>query len=265
MRIFVALLALQFIAAGPAGDLYQPAYCLDHQLRCPAHEYVPQAGDVVLYSFEGDLFWDIGFKFAFTGKPYHCGVVVRMPDNTLGILESGPDDSDTVRVLALTERLKFHHCNRGRVYIRQRKIPLTEEQSNRLTQFALSEYGKPFALWRMLGQVTPLRTRKPFKLECQGMPQGPHDDYWCSECALESLVFAGLLDAETTRPAATYPREMFFDRSPNPYLKKHFSMACGWEPPARWVIDGCCCCKAWKGSFHNPNPAAIPVHPFLLR
>jgi len=265
MRITAAILAILCIAAGPAGDLYQPAYCLDFKLRCPSRPYQPQPGDIVLYSFEGDWLWDIGFKLALTGKPYHCGVVCRMPDATLGILEAGPDDSDTVRVLSLPDRMKFHHCNRGRVYIRQRKCPLTDDESARLTQFAISEYGKPFAFWRLLGQATPLRTRKPFKLEHQGFPQGPHDDYWCSECALEALVFAGLLDAESTRPAATYPRELFFDRSLNPYLRKHFSLACGWEPPARWTIDGCSCCKAWKGSFHCPNPAAVPVHPYFCK
>jgi hypothetical protein len=265
MRTFFAILSLSFVAAGPVGDLYQPSYCLDHEFRAPSKHYEPQPGDLIFFTMDDSVFWDVCYKIAWAGHPYHIGVVVRMPDGTLASLESGPDDSDKVEVMALYERLKFHHCHRGRVWIRQRKTPLTEEQSCRLTQFAIQERGKRYALWRMMAQVTPLRLRAPVRTHFTAKTLGPHGSYMCAECIVEALVFAGVLDGESMRPRATYPIDMFFDRSNNHYLNKNLNLSCGWEPPARWSTDGCENCKAWKGSFHNPNPAGIPVHPYFWR
>jgi hypothetical protein len=52
---------------------------------------------------------------------------------------------------------------------------------------------------------------------------------------MESCVHVGLLAKETTRPSATYPEDMFFDRSNNIFLNRYFTLADGWHPPARWV------------------------------
>jgi hypothetical protein len=185
-----------------------------------------------------------------------------MPDGTLGTLEAGPDDSSRVVVCSLAERMAFHSCNRGRVWVRQRKVPLTECESCRLTEFALSEWGKPFAFWRMCGQTTLLRSRGPIRTNFMGKAQGPHDSYWCTELVLEACVYAGLLDPVTTRPAATLPRDLFFDRSINPYVNRHFNLSCTWEPPARWTPDCCPCCRAHKGSYKNPNLDGVAEHPY---
>jgi hypothetical protein len=66
---------------------------------------------------------------------------------------------------------------------------------------------------------------------------GPHGDrcaYFCSELVTESLTAAGALDPATTRPAATYPHDLFFDQSYNLYISHHLPLACDWYPPARW-------------------------------
>ena len=68
-----------------------------------------------------------------------------------------------------------------------------------------------------------------------GKPKGPGGRYHCAQAALEGLVYAGLLDPETTRPSATFPRDMFFDRSPIPYIDKHLHLDQGWEVPALWT------------------------------
>ena len=52
---------------------------------------------------------------------------------------------------------------------------------------------------------------------------------------MEALVWAGALDKETTQPSATYPRDIFFDRSPNPYINKHPNLSDCWYPPARFT------------------------------
>ena len=46
----------------------------------------------------------------------------------------------------------------------------------------------------------------------------------------------GVLDPEITRPACTYPRDIFLNESRNFFVNRALEpMACGWEPPARWV------------------------------
>jgi hypothetical protein len=68
-----------------------------------------------------------------------------------------------------------------------------------------------------------------------GAPHGERRSYFCSELVVEACIAAGLTDPATARPAATYPRDLFFDRSPNPYLDEHPPLGDGWEPPARWT------------------------------
>jgi hypothetical protein len=87
----------------------------------------------------------------------------------------------------------------------------------------------------MGGQLTLLRSRGPLRTYFIGRPRGERDSYFCSELVAETLVAVGLIDQRTARPAATYPRDLFFDRSYNLYLRNHFTLADGWEPPARWV------------------------------
>jgi hypothetical protein len=259
MTVFLAMLALAANPQAPYGELFQPAYCLDECLRGPARPYDPQPGDIIFFTDDHNHFWDVTYKIAASGHPYHSGVVVLLPDGELATLESGPDDSSLVEVCSLFERLKFHHCNRGRIWIRRRKVALTVEESCRLTEFAITQRHKPYALARLLGQVTPLRSRGPLKTNFMGGCQGPHDCYFCSELVLEALVYAGLMDPVTTRPRATYPRDFFFDSSINPYLRRHLNLSCTWEPPARWCTDECPCCRAPQGHYRSPNPQAIPV------
>ena len=69
----------------------------------------------------------------------------------------------------------------------------------------------------------------------RGGPHGERNSYFCCELLMEACVAAGLVDPVTTRPAATYPRDVFFDRSCNPHLNRHLNLSCDWHPPARWV------------------------------
>jgi hypothetical protein len=114
-------------------------------------------------------------------------------------------------------------------------VPLTPEQSARLTQFLSQQEGKRFATWRMLAQVTPLKSRGRLRIYVMGKPHGPDRiSYFCSEMVTESLVYAGLMDGETARPSATYPRDLFFGRSKNPYIDRHIDLS-GWLPPSQWI------------------------------
>jgi hypothetical protein len=236
------LLASCLLGAGPdpqegGSYLYQPAYCLDHVLRGPKVPYVAQPGDIVLCT-DTLLFWKITFIVAGAGHPHHSGIVFRRPDGSLAVLESGPHDTFFVETVELMEHLRGYEAE-GRVWVRRRTVPLTPEQSAALTNFALAQDGKRFALIRLGGQLTPLRSRGPIRTALLGKYQGERDTYMCSELVTTALATVGLIDPHTARPPATYPHELFFDSSPNPYLNKHFKLAPCWEPPARWTSGSC--------------------------
>lgn len=223
---------------GPApgyGSLHQSAYALDKLPRLPLEPYHPQPGDVLLMSNSSPLFTCM-YKLAFTGDPSHAALVVLRPDGTLGQLEAGVDSVPRTEVNPLDRRL---HMYPGTVWVRRRTCPLTAAQAAMLTAFAEQEKGRSFALARFALQLTPIRSRGPLRTFFIGRPKRPgmipFRDYFCSEMVLESLVHAGVLTRETTRPAATFPEDLFFDRSRNLYLNLHPPLGTGdWEVPRLW-------------------------------
>jgi hypothetical protein len=193
---------------------------------------VPQPGDIILTS-DSSWFWSITFSLAITGPPHHACLVIAMPDGRLGMLEAGPHDRPYIAVLDLLSNLHRYE-QEERVWVRRRRTPLTAEQSAKLAAFALAQEGKPFAVYRLALQITPFRNRGLVRTWFVGQPQGERGSYFCSELVMESLVAAGLIDAATARPSATFPRDIFFDRSLDPYLNKHLNLSSDWYPPARW-------------------------------
>jgi hypothetical protein len=221
----------------PCGSyLWRPAYCEDQVLRGPSRAYSLQPGDIIM-SADGSVFWKLMHNLAGTSHPTHSMIAFRMPDGRMAILEGGPHDTLKCRVLdALPHLLSYE--NEGRVWIRARAVPLTAEQSARLTEFAMATDERRFALGRLAQQLTIFRTRGPLRTAIMGKPQGlERSSYFCSELVCEACVYAGILDARTTRPSATYPRDLFMDRSLNPYLNKHLKLAPAWDPPARWTSN----------------------------
>ena len=218
----------------PIGSfLYQPAYCIDFVLRGPPRPYQPQPGDIML-STDGSMFWKLMHNLAGTSHPTHSAIVFARPDGSMAILEGGPHDTLRCRTMDAIPHLRSYE-EEGRVWVRRRAVPLTAEQSQRLTCFALANDGKRFALGRLGLQLTPFRTRGPLRTYFVGKPYGDRNSYFCSELVTEACVAAGLMDPETARPSATYPRDLFFDSSLNPYLNKHLKLAPCWDPPARWT------------------------------
>lgn len=218
----------------PGSYLWQPSYKEDELLRGPTRPYTPQPGDIVM-SADGSVFWLAMHRLAGTSHPTHSMIVFAMPDGRPAIIEGGPHDTLKCRVLDALPHM-FSYENEGRVWVRKRACPLTPEQSARLTEFALAVDGRKFAVDRLAGQLTPFRTRGPLRTAFVGKPQGiDRDSYYCSELVTEACVHAGLLDGRTMRPSATYPRDLFMDRSLNPWLNKHLKLAPAWDPPARWT------------------------------
>lgn len=233
--LMVASCHCEVTSTVPCGSyLYQPAFCIDEVLRCPAEPYVPQPGDIML-RLDHSIFWRVTHYLAMAFDPNGSAIVFARPDGSLAILEAGPNDIHWVRTLDMLPHLK-EYADIGRVWIRRRRVPLTPEQSYRLTEFALAQDGKRFALLRLGVQLTPFRTRGPLRTYFVGCPHGGgRRSYFCSELVSEACVAAGLLDPARTRPSATYPRDLFYGRSFNCFLEHHLDVNQGWLPPARWT------------------------------
>lgn len=213
--------------------LYEPNYCLDYALRGKATAYLPQPGDILLAT-DKNKFWKVTHDLAFAFEPHNSAIIVRRRDGRLGILEAGPNDTIWIKILDMLPHLK-EYADKGPVWIRKRKTPLTAEQDALLTEWAEKQCGKRFALGRLAVQLTIFRDRGPFRTEFMGKPHGDRASFFCSELVTESCVYAGLIDRETARPSATYPHDLFFDRSYNRYINQFPPLVHDWEPPARWL------------------------------
>jgi hypothetical protein len=224
-------------AAGPppcGSYLFQPAFALDCLLRGPAVPYQPQPGDIMLCT-DFKWVWTVGHDMAGAGHPHHAGIVVGMPDGQVGLLEAGPHDKAYIATAEAVPHLRSYEVE-GPVWLRRRRVPLTCEQSARLTEFAMKQEGKRFAVVRMFALTTPIRNRGPVRTYWLGTPKGAdRSSYYCAELCMEACVYAGLLDPEKTRPSATFPHDIFMDESLNPFLNKNLKLYPDWDPPARWT------------------------------
>jgi hypothetical protein len=219
---------------GKGSFLYQPAYSTEDFRLVPVRPYLPQPGDIFLASDRGFVacasHWMVGAPGV-----HHSGIVFGRPDGRLAILEAGPYNTLHVEVLDVQKHLRGHEKRGEKAWIRQRRVPLTPEQSTQLTAWAVAQEGKRFALIRLGAQLTPFRSRGPLRTYFVGGPHGERGSYICSELVIEACVAARLVDPACMRPAATYPRDIFMDGSKNPFLNRHLDLSPGWFPPARWV------------------------------
>jgi hypothetical protein len=230
----------------PGSFLYQPAFCMDYALRLPAEPYDPQPGDIFLAT--GREWWaKIGHWMAGTGAPQHSGIVFASADGRMMLLEAGPHNTFHCRAGDLVPQLASYEAIE-RVWIRRRKVPLTPEQSARLTAFAVMADGKRFAFIRMVAQAVHLRCRGPLLDLGFGLPHGERYSYFCAELVGEACVAGGLLDADATRPAAMYPRDFFFGRSNCAFVDCRLDME-QWYPPARWTP-----CPGTEACLRPPRP-----------
>ena len=215
------------------GELAPPAYSLRHTPPGSRTVYLPQPGDVLLSTTKN---FQATLKYLFAGswKPTHAGVVVRTRAGSLAVLEAGGARSHEVRLVPLEERPL--RPSDAKLWIRRHDGPLTPEQSARLTEFAETVNGRRYDYRRQLLLATPLRTRGPIRTFFLGKPEGIVDKYFCSQVVVEALAYAGAIDPTLARPSATFPRDLFFDRSLNPFLNRHPTLAAGWAPPALWVV-----------------------------
>ncbi len=236
VRLFTLPLLWLGAVAGdcpPRSFLYQPTDCVDDLLHGDPRPYVPQPGDIIL-STDRSAIIRAGHYLAGSSGVHHSAIVFARPDGSPAVLEAGPFNGLRVETLDPMTVLLGHERRGERVWVRQRRVPLTAEQSCRLTEWALAQEGRRFAAGRMLRQLTPVRCRGPWTGYVGG-PHGQRSSYFCAELVMESCVTAGLVAPEEARPTATYPRDIFLDRSDNRFLNDHPVFAAEWYPPARWT------------------------------
>jgi hypothetical protein len=241
-------------ADAPTGYLYRPSYDVQLAPRGPAREYRPKPGDVLLMS-DTTPFWTALYRLALTGRPGHGGIVVTAADGRLGVLEAGFHDTTWTRLTPLEYRLAQYP---GSIWVRERLVPLTPDQDARLTAFALAAKDGRYATGRFALQLTPFGARGPLRTAFARGPREPGNRLFCTEAITEGAAYAGLLDARTVRPGATYPQDLFYDRSRNPYIDRHPPLRDGWAPPAQWTpVAG------WsiKGKYVPKPPSPWPGGP----
>jgi len=213
--------------------LYAASFEIEGEPIGNLEAYHPQPGDIFLAT---DNLWfnKIGHWLAGSGAPHHSGIVVPLANGQTGLLESGPLNTFHVRCMPdMVGHFCKHELKGERVWIRRRAMPLTPEECERLSSFAQAQDGKWFAAFRLVGQLTPFRSRGPVRTRFLGKPRGAQNSYFCSELVMESCVAAGLVDPERARPRATYPRDLFFGRSTNSAVNASLQINDAWLPPAR--------------------------------
>jgi hypothetical protein len=242
----------------PIPLLAQPAYDLAAEVRGPLDPYVPQPGDIFLATDRA--YWSrVGHLLCGGKGVHHSGIVFARPDGTMAVIEAGPFNSTLIEVMDPYEHMANHIGAGDKVWIRRRRVPLTPAESAALTAFLTEQHGKRFATWRMLAQVTPLRCRGRFRTRWLGKPHGDRESYYCAELVVESLAAVGLVDPETARPSAMYPRDLFFGRSSNPFINEHLDLEPGWYPPARWFPSVQCVPPTAIQNVANAEPTSAPA------
>ncbi len=188
--------------------------------------YEPHEGDLVLYD-DHSPHWRRLYHMAGTDMPDHSGIVVRLPDGRLQLLESAPDDGHLAGLhVCLLEPLPRLHQFEGTIFIRRIKCPLSPEQSARLTEFALDAQGKRYALIRMLLQGTPFRARGSWRKALLGKTDLHRSSYFCSELVVAAGTAAGLFDPKVHFANAMYPRDMIYDDC--------YDLSATWLPAGIW-------------------------------
>jgi hypothetical protein len=202
--------------------LYFPATSFDGKPSARVEPYVPHEGDLVLFN-DHKLMWQILYRVALTEPPDHSGIVVLRPDGTPALLESGPDDGEYVCILDALPRLRNFQ---GTIWIRRCKRRLTKEQSAKLTQFALAQEGKRYAVWRLLLQGTPFRSRGWLQSKYFAKTYLDRGRWLCSELVVAAGTIAGLFDPEIHKANAMYPRDI---------IDNHvYDLSVTWDDPGIW-------------------------------
>jgi hypothetical protein len=214
--------ALAAPAGQPTGCLTGPVLFTDGVVRPYTEPYQPRAGDLVVYG-DNSVVWRVLFALAWTGPPFHAGIVVELADGRPAVLEAGPYDRQEIRVMELLPRFLSHD---GTIWVRRLRSPLSPENTRRLAEFAQAQTVKPYATGRLILEGTPFRAHGPVGERLFGSSRLDRANWFCSELAMAAAAVAGLIDPHAIKPNTVYPRDIFRDRP--------HDLSRTWEGPALW-------------------------------
>jgi hypothetical protein len=222
------LAASRLCGAPPDGSfLLVPAGCADGHVLVQPIPYEPREGDLVLFD-DHSKNWRALYHYVGSDVPDHSGIVVKLPDGRPALLESGPDDGQLcgMVVVILEAYSRLHQCP-NTMYIRRLRCPLTPAQSQALTDFALAQSGKRYALGRLLLQGTPFRCRCGLRATLFGHTYMDRDAWLCSELVVAAGTAAGQFDPHVHFANRIYPLDLFDERTYPDLIER-------WWPVAVW-------------------------------
>jgi hypothetical protein len=214
---------------------------LDGAVQTRVEPYVPRAGDIVLFDDHSPT-WLFLYKMVGSGMPDHAGIVFTLPDGRAALLEAAPDDGKLagmyVRLVEAMPRLhQFVAQIHGTIYIRRLKCPLSPEQSARLTDFALAQEGKRYALGRLLLQATPCRCRSGMRAQLFGKTYLDRCSWLCAELVVAAGTAVGLFNPNVHHANRIYPLDLFDDRV-YPDLGQTWYPSALWSPTPEPAVTG---------------------------
>jgi hypothetical protein len=195
--------------------------------QCPGEDYQPQEGDLLFFTYH-KLLWNILFRVGHSGPPFHVGIVVRMPEGELRLLEAGSLAPERVHVVDVKPRLQQY---KGDVWVRRLSQPLTLEQSHLLTEFALEQVGRRFAKIRVGLEAVSNRTLSVMRYRMCGPPPTDRHSWYCSEMVVAAGIRIGLLPTCFSGPRMLFPHDLFYD-CPR-------SIASCWQSPIQLIFPPC--------------------------
>jgi hypothetical protein len=186
--------------------------------------YCPHEGDIVFFD-DMSKFWEFLYWIGHTAPPFHTGIVVKRPDGTPAILESGPDDTLYIYIFEASHRLRSF---KGVLQVRRCTRALTPEQSAALWEFAKAQEGKGYAVWRLLLQGTPVKTRGgPLRLSL-AKTHFDRQRWLCTEIVVAAAELVGLMDPNVVKATNTYPLDIVDDHMYQ--LSPTYEEAAYWAP-----------------------------------
>lgn len=207
-----------------AGYLAVPVKLPDGCYTFQVIPYYPQPGDLLLCDYFNKLH-TFAFKMIGTGPPVHSAIVFDHTDGTPLILDIAGPKTLTAKVVLyeVWPRMKNYP---GTILVRRPREPVCPERSAALTQFALTQNGKSFAVARLALQGTPFRPRT---CPCFAGSCINREKWICSELIVVAAATAGLVDLEKNCSNAIFPRDLAYD--------EHCNLSETYQEPVLWIAD----------------------------
>lgn len=223
--MFASLVAFASVIGTSEAPSHQTAYLFKMTEGASSergHVYRPQPGDILLFDSH-DAFMTKVYRCCGTAGPMHAGIVFRKPDGSLGTLEAGTNAVMKVFNFDLETRLREFH---GTILVRQLRQPLSEQQSRQLTEFALLQEGKSYAIGRLILHGLTQRVRSAVSPDFLGRTIVDRNRWICSELVVAAATVAGIWGADDYPANVMYPRDLCYD--------ERFDLSPAYESPAMW-------------------------------